>query len=118
MKKSNLRYLLPPEEVLTAYGVTVRINPDGTVDVSGAKEMRFESETMNFNAEHINMDAKKSFSLNVDGTAYIGASKHIIQQAERIDFNPYCEGQKSYSGYFGGEKINLVLERFKGMFSK
>jgi hypothetical protein len=28
---TKLHYLLPPEEVISAHGVTVRINPDGTV---------------------------------------------------------------------------------------
>lgn len=110
----KLHYLVPSKEVLSAYGVTVSINPDGTVDVSGAKEMRFESESMNFKAKDINMDAENSFNLNVDGTAYIGSSKHIIQQAPRIDFNPHCDGPhgKSYSGYFAKTK-NIILDFFR-----
>jgi hypothetical protein len=72
MSKSNLRYLLPPAEVLTAYGVSVRINPDGTVDVSGAKEMRFEADDMDFKAQNINIEAKK----------------HMVLKSERIDLNP------------------------------
>ena len=78
MKKSNLRYLLPPEEVLTAYGVTVRINPDGTVDVSGAKEMRFESETMNFDAENIKIHAKEKLVLMGDDSIHLNPHKKTI----------------------------------------
>jgi hypothetical protein len=68
----KLHYLLPPEEVVSAYGVTVRINPDGTVDVSGAKQMRFEAEDMDFKAQNINMEAEQ----------------HMVLKSKRIDLNP------------------------------
>lgn len=68
----KLHYLLPTEEVISAYGVTVRINPDGSVDVSGATQMRFEAEDMDFKAQNINMEAEK----------------HMVLKSARIDLNP------------------------------
>jgi hypothetical protein len=78
MSKSNLRYLLPPAEVLTAYGVSVCINPDGTVDVSGAKEMRFKSETMDFDADNIKIHAKEKLVLMGDDSIHLNPHKKTI----------------------------------------
>jgi aspartyl-tRNA synthetase len=75
MPKSNLRYLVPSKEVLSAYGVTVTINPDGTVDVVGAKEMRFESEKMNFNADNIEIHAKEKLVLKGDDSIHLNPHK-------------------------------------------
>lgn len=72
---AKLHYLLPTEEVLNAYGVTVRINPDGSVDVSGAKEMRFESETMDFKAKNIHMHAEEKLVLKGDDSIHLNPHK-------------------------------------------
>jgi hypothetical protein len=69
---AKLLYLSPPEEVISAYGVTVHIHPDGSVDVTGAKQMRFEAEDMDFKAQNINMEAEK----------------HMVLKSKRIDLNP------------------------------
>lgn len=109
----------PTSVIYEAFGVKIKVNKNGTVEVSNAKKISFESDDLNFKAKNINLDATKSFNLNVKGTAYIGSSDHIIQQAPRIDFNPYCDGPhgKSFSGYFAKGK-NLVLEMFKKMGNK
>lgn len=95
MPKSNLRYLLPPEEVLTAYGVTVRINPDGTVNVSGAKEMRFESESMNFNADNIEIHAKEKLVLKGDDSIHLNPhkGKSIIDELTEECDCVMCKGK-------------------------
>lgn len=56
----------------TAHGVTVRINSNGTVDIFGAKEMNFASESMNFEAKNIRMEA----------------DVHMVLKSKRIDLNP------------------------------
>lgn len=71
----KLHYLVPSKEVFSAYGVTVSINPDGTVDVSGAKEMRFESEKMNFNADNIEIHAKEKLVLKGDNSIHLNPHK-------------------------------------------
>lgn len=68
----KLHYLLPSEDVISAYGVTVRINPDSTVDIFGAKEMRFDSDSLDFKAKNIQMEAEE----------------HMVLKSKRIDLNP------------------------------
>lgn len=97
---------------VNAHGVTVSIDPDGTVKIIGARTIDFVSEEINFFSKNINFDATESMNINVDGTVYVGSSQHIINQAPRIDLNPYCDGPKSFSGYFSKTK-NLVLDMFR-----
>lgn len=90
-------------------GVTIRIDRDKNITIEGQNSLSFRCEgDVDFDAEHINLHARKGLTMNVDGEVYMGSSKHIIQQAPRIDLNPY-EGM--VSGYYGNIK-NRVLQFF------
>lgn len=60
------------EKSITAYGVTVKIHPDGSIDIVGAKKMNFVSEEMDFYSRKIRMKAED----------------HMILESSRIDLNP------------------------------
>lgn len=90
-------------------GVTIRIDNNKNITIEGQNSLSFRCEgDVDFDAEHINLHARKGLTMNVDGEVYMGSSKHIIQQAPRIDLNPY-EGM--VSGYYGNIK-NRVLQFF------
>lgn len=90
-------------------GVTIRIDSNKNITIEGQNSLSFRCDgDVDFDAEHINLHARKGMTMNVDGEVYMGSSKHIIQQAPRIDLNPY-EG--IVSGYFGNIK-GRVLEFF------
>ena len=117
-RMNNLYLLKNSEEVfhrtISLNGITIRVSEDKTVEIIGAKNVIFESENVDFKSKNINFDATESMNINVDGTLYVGSSEHIINQAPRIDLNPYCDGPngKSFSGYFSKTK-NLVLDLFR-----
>ena len=68
----NELYFQGDQDIYTRHGVSVRINPDGTVDIFGAKSMNFASESMNFEAKNIRMEA----------------DVHMVLKSKRIDLNP------------------------------
>jgi hypothetical protein len=93
-------------------GVTIHIDKDKNITIEGQNSLSFRCEgDVDFDAGHINLHARKGMTMNVDGEIYMGSSKHIIQQAPRIDLNPY-EGM--VSGYFGNIK-GKVLEFFNAI---
>jgi len=95
-------------------GVTIRIDKDKNITIEGQNSLSFRCEgDVDFDAENINLHARKGMTVNVDGEVYMGSSKQIIQQAPRIDLNPY-EGM--VSGYYGNIK-SKVLEYFGGILS-
>ena len=98
-----------PSIVKVEGGVTIRIDKDKNVTIEGQNSLSFRCEgDLDLDAEHINLHARKGMTMNVDGEVYMGSSKHIIQQAPRIDLNPY-EGM--VSGYYGNIK-GKVLQFF------
>jgi hypothetical protein len=101
-----------PSIIKVDSGVTIRIDKDKNITIEGQNSLSFRCEgDVDFDAEHINLHARKGMTMNVDGEVYMGSSKHIIQQAPRIDFNPY-DGM--VSGYFGNIK-GKVLEFFNAI---
>ena len=93
-----------PTVVEVKSGVKIHIDPDGNIEVEGNKNITFKtSGNMDFDAENINMHAK-SMIMNIDGYVYVGSSKHIIQQAPRIDFNPF----ENTTGYYGNIKEQVL----------
>lgn len=101
-----------PSIVKVEGGVTIRIDRDRNVTIEGQNSLSFRCEgDVDFDAEHINLHARRGLTMNVDGEVYMGSSKQIIQQAPRIDLNPY-EGM--VSGYFGNIK-GRVLEFFSAI---
>lgn len=98
-----------PSIVKVEGGVNIRIDKDKNVTIEGQNSLSFRCEgDLDLDAEHINLHARKGMTMNVDGEVYMGSSKHIIQQAPRIDLNPY-EGM--VSGYYGNIK-GKVLQFF------
>jgi hypothetical protein len=90
-------------------GVTIRVDKDKNVTIEGHNSLKFCCDgDLDFDADNINLHARSGMTVNVDGEIYMGSSRHIIQQAPRIDLNPY---DGIVSGYYGNIK-NKVLEIF------
>jgi len=95
-------------------GVTIRIDSNKNITIEGQNSLSFKCDgDLDFDAEHINLHARKGMTMNVDGEVYMGSSKHIIQQAPRIDLNPY----ERTTGYYGNIKNN-VLTFYKSLISR
>lgn len=103
-----------PSIVKVDGGVTIRIDKDKNVTIEGQNSLSFRCDgDVDFDAEHINLHARKGLTMNVDGEVYMGSSKHIIQQAPRIDLNPFV----STTGYYGNIK-DQVFKFFNSITSK
>lgn len=102
-----------PTVVEVKNGVKIHIDENGNIEVEGNNNISFKCQgNMDFDAENINMHAK-SMIMNIDGYVYMGSSKHIIQQAPRIDLNPFIQT----TGYYGNIK-NKVLQFYKTITNK
>jgi diacylglycerol kinase family enzyme len=90
LKKLDYEYLIASKPCLIEVegGVTIRIDEDNNLIVSGQKKLSFSGDNVHIDAKNINLHASESFNLNVDGEIYMGSSTHIEQQAPRIDLNP------------------------------
>jgi hypothetical protein len=69
-------------------GVTIKIDKDNNVVVSGHNKLLFQNDDVEIDAKRIKIHASESFDLDVDGKIYMGSSEHIEQQSMRIDLNP------------------------------
>ena len=90
LKKLDYEYLVASKPCLIEVegGVTIKIDKDNNVIVSGQNKLCFQNDTIEFDAKKIKMHASESFDLDVDGKIYVGARDQIEQQAIRIDLNP------------------------------
>lgn len=95
-------------------GVTIRVDSNRNVTIEGQNSLSFKCEgDVDFDADHINLHARKGMTMNVDGEVYMGSSKHIIQQAPRIDLNPF----ERTTGYYGNIK-SKVLNFYKSLTNR
>lgn len=65
-------------------GTTVYVDHNNCVTIQGNKNVRISTP------EDLTLDAK-NIDIKAQDTIYIGSDKHIIEQAPRIDLNPYID---------------------------
>lgn len=95
-------------------GVRIFVDTNNNVTIYGQNSLSIHSEgDLDIDAKNVNIHARESMVMSVDGDVYLGSSSHIIQQAPRIDLNPNIES----SGYYGNIK-NRVLKMFKHLKMK
>jgi hypothetical protein len=90
LKKLDYDYIIASKPCLIEVdgGVTIKIDNDNNIIISGQNRLLFQNDTIDIEANDINIHAKNSLNFDVDGKIYIGSSTHIEQQAPRIDLNP------------------------------
>ena len=90
LKKLDYEYILATKPCLIEVegGVTIKIDKNNNVIVSGQNKILFQNDDIEFDAKRVKIHASESFNLDVDGKIYMGSSEHIEQQSMRIDLNP------------------------------
>lgn len=90
LKKLDYDYLIATKPCLIEVegGVTVKIDKDNNVIVSGQNKLLFQNDDIEIDAKRVKIHASESFDLDVNGKIYMGSSEHIEQQSMRIDLNP------------------------------
>lgn len=90
LKKLDYEYILATKPCLIEVegGVTIKIDENNNVIVSGQNKILFQNDDIEFDAKRVKIHASESFNLDVDGKIYMGSSEHIEQQSMRIDLNP------------------------------
>lgn len=90
LKKLDYEYILATKPCLIEVegGVTIKIDKNNNVIVSGQNKILFQNDDIEFDAKRVKIHASESFDLDVDGKIYMGSSQHIEQQSMRIDLNP------------------------------
>jgi phage gp45-like len=90
LKKLDYEYVVASKPCLIEVegGVTIKIDKDNNVVVSGQNKLLFQNDDVEIDAKRVKIHASESFDLDVDGKIYMGSSEHIEQQSMRIDLNP------------------------------
>jgi lipopolysaccharide export system protein LptA len=91
LKKLDYDYVLvskPSVIEVEGSNITISIDKDNNITFLGQNKVILQSDNLVLEGDTINIHAKESFNLDVDGKIYLGASEHIEQQAPRIDLNP------------------------------
>lgn len=99
LKKLDYEYHLTskPCVIEVEGGVTIKIDKDNNILVSGHNKLMFQNDDVEIDAKRVKIHASESFDLDVNGKIYIGSTDHIEQQSMRIDLNP----KVMTSGYRG-----------------
>lgn len=83
-------YVTKPTTINVYGGVKIHIDDNNEITVEGHSKLKFTTDSdIEFDGKNINLQAQEN--------VYIGAGKHIVEQAPRIDLNPnyYESGYKN-----------------------